>query len=321
MIGKKEKKVNKMTLTREEQKSVLRMVMESHQGITLSEAKTNGDIREEMKLNLEFYNSLKEDFLNEEKTNLEEAEGLVMTVLGALGSIKDYLTGLKVIKDITAWIQGLLQKLFEKLSPQIDKFIPQKVQDLAKDGASAVTKFIKWLYNTLSYKGLAKLFARIRYRKWRTKPTDEQIKCMELAAKKVYKWVVIALIAFFVIKLIIIAWPVITAMVAKGAAVGTGVQQAAVGGKSLAVILSAMLVPIKTILTKLGHGYLYKGIYSSISTAIKVKDASKISADIKAKEKEAKDKEIDGFKGAWNYCPLPQKESIEFDRMTQLAGL
>ena len=29
-----------MTLTREEQKSILRMVMESHQGVTLSEANT-----------------------------------------------------------------------------------------------------------------------------------------------------------------------------------------------------------------------------------------------------------------------------------------
>jgi len=284
-----------MTLTREEQKSVVKMVMESHQGITLSEAKTNEDIREEMKLNLEFYNSLKEDFLNEEKTNLEEAEGLVMTVLGALGSIKDYLTGLKVIKDITAWIQGLVQKLSEKLGPQIDKFIPQKIQDLAKDGVTAVEKFVKWLYNTLSYKGLAKLFARIRYRKWRTKPTDEQIKCMELAAKKVYKWILITLVVAFVIKLAVIAIPMATA---SASAAGTAAGTTQLAG------FSSSLKPIGVLLAKAGHGSLFKGIFSAASAGIKAKDAKKISSDIKAKEQEAKDKEIDGFKGAWNYCPI-----------------
>ena len=319
MIGKKEKKINKMTLTREEQKSVVKMVMESHQGVTLSEAKTNGDIREEMKLNLEFYSALKEGFVDEKKQPLDEGIGIVKVFLNVLGSVKDFLTGTKIVKDITEWIKGILAKLAEKLAPLVDKFVPQKVQDLAKDGASAVTKFIKEVYNTFSYKGFAKMFAMIRYRTFR--PSDEQKQCMELAGKIVYKWIIIALIAFFVIKLIITAWPVITAMVAKGAAVGTGVQQAAVGGKALYGGLIAMLAPIKAILAKLGHGSLYKGIFSSTSAAIKAKDASKISADIKAKEKEAKDKETDGFKGAWNYCPLPQKESIEFDRMTQLAGL
>ena len=41
--------------------------MESYQDITLSEAKTNENIKEEMKLNLEFYNSLKEGFTKEGK--------------------------------------------------------------------------------------------------------------------------------------------------------------------------------------------------------------------------------------------------------------
>jgi len=288
-----------MTLTREEQKSVLRMVMESHQGITLSEAKTNENIREEMKLNLEFYNSLKEDFLNEEKTNLEEAEGLVSIVLGALGSIKDYLTGLKVIKDITAWIQGLVQKLSEKLGPQIDKFIPQKIQDLAKDGVTAVEKFVKWLYNTLSYKGLAKLFARIRYNKWRTKPTDEQIKCMELAAKKVYKWILITLVIAFIIKFAMVAIPIALKTAAASGTAATGTAATTVQAS-----FATSLKPIGAVLSKLGHGSLFKGALSTASAAIKTKDASKISSDIKAKEQEAKGKEIDGFKDAWNYCPI-----------------
>ena len=209
-----------MTLTREEQKSVLRMVMESHQGATLTEAKSNTDIREEMKLNLEFYNSLKEGFIKDGKSTLDEAAGMFGAVLGVLGNIKDFLTGTKIIKDITSWIQGLIQKLSEKLSPQIDKFVPQKIQDFAKDGVSVVEKFIKWLYNTLSYKGLAKLFAMIRYKTF--KPTDEQKQCMELAAKKVYKWILITLVTAFVIKLAVIAIPMIsTATAATGAAAST----------------------------------------------------------------------------------------------------
>ena len=302
-----------MTLTREEQKSVLRMVVESHQGVTLTEAKTNQDIREEMKLNLEFYNALKEDFLNEEKTNLEEADGLVMSFIGALGSVKDYLTGLKIVKDITEWIKGILAKLAEKLAPIVDKFVPQKVQNIAKAIAEAPVNLVKWIYNTLSYKGFAKLFARIRYRTLR--PSDEQIKCMELAAKKVYKWILITLVVAFVIKLAVLAAPMIATAATSTAATG-----AAAGTTQLAGF-SASLKPIGVLLAKVGHGSLSKGIFSAASAAIKSKDAKKISSDIKAKEQEAKDKELDGFKGAWNYCPLPQKESIEFDRMTQLAGL
>jgi len=290
-----------MALTREEQKSVLRMVMESHQGVTLTEAKSNTDIREEMKLNLEFYNSLKEGFIKDSKSTLDEAAGMFGAVLGVLGNIKDFLTGTKVIKDITSWIQGLIQKLSEKLGPQIDKFVPQKIQDLAKDGVTAVEKFVKWIYNTLSYKGFAKLFAMIRYRTW--KPTDEQKQCMELAAKKVYKWILITLVIAFVIKFAMVAIPIaIKAAAASGtAATGTAATTAQAS-------FATSLKPIGAVLSKVGHGSLFKGALSTASAGIKAKDASKISADIEAKEKEAKDKEIDGFKGAWNYCALPEKK-------------
>ena len=290
-----------MTLTREEQKSVLRVVVESHQGVTLTEAKSNTDIREEMKLNLEFYNSLKEGFIKDSKSTLDEAAGMFGAVLGVLGNIKDFLTGTKVIKDITSWIQGLIQKLSEKLGPQIDKFVPQKIQDLAKDGVTAVEKFVKWIYNTLSYKGFAKLFAMIRYRTW--KPTDEQKQCMELAAKKVYKWILITLVIAFVIKFAMVAIPIaIKAAAASGtAATGTAATTAQAS-------FATSLKPIGAVLSKVGHGSLFKGALSTASAGIKAKDASKISADIEAKEKEAKDKEIDGFKGAWNYCALPEKK-------------
>ena len=286
-----------MTLTREEQKSVLRMVIESHQGVTLTEAKSNTNIREEMKLNLEFYNSLKEGFIKDSKSTLDEAAGMFGAVLGVLGNIKDFLTGTKIVKDILAWINGVVNKLAEKLIPIIDKFIPQKVQDLAKDAGNAVVNLVKWIYNTLSYKGLAKLFAMIRYKT--IKPTDEQKQCMELAAKKVYKWILITLVTAFVIKLAVIAIPMIsTATAATGAAAST-TQLAG---------FSASLKPIGALLVKVGHGSLFKGLFSAASAGLKAKDAKEISSDIKAKEKEAKDKEIDGFDSAWNYCALPEKK-------------
>tara|TARA_R110000787_G_scaffold189197_1_gene300883 strand:- start:82 stop:978 length:897 start_codon:yes stop_codon:yes gene_type:complete len=293
-----------MILTKEEQKSVVKMVMESYQNITLSEAKTNKDIKEEMKLNLEFYNSLKEGFTKEGKATLDEATGMFSAVLSVLGNIKDFLTGTKVIKDIMAWVQELVQKISEKLGPKIDQFIPQEIQDLgfqnlnrAKDGISAVEKFIKWIYNTLSYKGLAKLFAMIRYKTF--KPTDEQKQCMELAAKKVYKWILITLVVAFIIKFAIVAIPMMATTATSTAAVST----AQVAG------FTSSLKPIGALLAKIGHGSLFKGLFSAASAGIKAKDAKKISSDIKAKENEAKDKELDGFKGAWDYCPLPQKNS------------
>ena len=290
-----------MTLTREEQKSVVKMVMESHQGVTLFEAKTNEDIREEMKLNLEFYNSLKEGFIKDSKSTLDEAAGMFGAVLGVVGNIKDFLTGTKVIKDITSWIQGLIQKLSEKLGPQIDKFVPQKIQDFAKDGVSAVEKFIKWLYNTLSYKGLAKLFAMIRYKT--IKPSDEQKQCMELAAKKVYKWILITLVVAFVIKLAVLAVPMIATATAATSTAATG---AAAGTTQLAGF-STSLKPIGALLAKAGYGSLFKGIFSAASAGIKAKDAKKISSDIKSIEKEAKDQELSGFGGAWNQCKIETK--------------
>ena len=305
-----------ITLTKEEQKSVVKMVMESHQGITLSEAKTNEGIREEMKLNLEFYNEVKKGFLNEEKTNLEEAAGLVGTILGMLGNIKDFLTGTKVVKDFTNFVNGIIEKLQAKFEPLVDKYIPEKAKILAlaaadqqKQKLESLQQLANWLYKTFSYKGLAKVFAMIRYKTLR--PSDEQKQCMELAAKKVYRVILIILILAFLIKFGIAA---VGALGAKGVAAATTSSTAQAS-------LATSLTPAKAVLAKVGHGSLFKGALSTISAGIKAKDAKNIKADIKAKEQEARKKEMEGFKGAWNYCPLPQKESVEFERMQQLAGL
>tara|TARA_R110002167_G_C12550419_1_gene640796 strand:+ start:104 stop:967 length:864 start_codon:yes stop_codon:yes gene_type:complete len=287
-----------MTLTREEQKSVLSKVMESHQGVTLTEVKSNSSIKEELKLNLEFYNSLKEGLIEDSKGTLKEATGMWSAILSVVGGIKDLLTGIGVVKDFIAWVQKLLKKLSEKLGPQIDRFIPQKIQDLAKDGVTAVEKFIKWIYGALSYKTFATMFAMVRYRTM--KPTDEQKKCMELAAKKAWKWLLISLVTLFVIKFIMVAIPVIVAAKATAATAAAAVAAGPVG-------LSLALKPIGIILAKIGHGSLFAGIFSIASAGIKSKQAINLEDKINTIEDEAKGRELDGFSESWDYCPLPQE--------------
>ena len=49
-----------MILTKEEKIDVVKMVLESYKGITLTEAKSNNEIREVIKKNLIFYSGIKE---------------------------------------------------------------------------------------------------------------------------------------------------------------------------------------------------------------------------------------------------------------------
>ena len=290
-----------MVLTLEEKKSVAKMVMESYQGTTISEAKTNISIREEITLNLEFYNAVKEGFVENikgKKIALNEA-GWVSAVLSAIGNVKDFLTGTKIVKNITAWIADFLEKIGSKLMGTVEKYIPSAkgIIDGLKQGTldsiNGVKEFSAWLYKTLSYKGLAKVFAMIRYKTFR--PTDEQKKCMELAAKKTYKWILITLVAAFVIKFAIVLLPAIKAAIAAGTAVKGGV-------------VLASLSPLKATLLTIGHGTMWKGILSSISALLKGKQVSDIKGKIEAEENKAKNGELDNFKGAWNSCPIEDEK-------------
>lgn len=298
-----------MVLTLEEKKSVAKMVIESYQGTTISEAKTNISIREEITLNLEFYNAVKEGFVENikgKKIALNEA-GWVSAVLSAIGNVKDFLTGTKIIKNISAWIADFLEKIGSKLMGTIEKYIPSAkgIIDGLKQGTldsiNGVKEFSAWLYKTLSYKGLAKVFAMIRYKTFR--PTDEQKKCMELAAQKTYKWILITLVAAFVIKFAIILLPAIKAAIAAGTAVKGGV-------------VLASLSPLKATLLAIGHGTMWKGILSSISALLKGKQVSDIKGKIESEEDKAKNGELDNFKGAWNSCPIEseRKWSQFFDK-------
>jgi hypothetical protein len=43
-----------------------------------------------MKLNLKFYNEVKKGFLNEDKSNILEAEGILSSILSVIGNIKKF---------------------------------------------------------------------------------------------------------------------------------------------------------------------------------------------------------------------------------------
>ena len=307
-----------MTLTREEQKSVLRMVMESHQGITISEAKSNQDIREEIKSNLKFYNKVKEGFLNETKSNILEAEGILNSILSVIGNIKNALSVTGWGKSAIEWIKNFVTKFVERFKNVIIDYVPggESIIKGAKTVAEYTTKFVKWVYNTITYKGLAKLFAMIRYKTF--SPTEEQKKCMELAAKKVYKWILIALVAAYIIKVLIVAGPSLLTSAA------------------LAAFNPALaFAPIQPLIAAAGLKGTFFGTLSLGSAVDKTLDADKLADQIEAEEQKAKAGELDGLGEAWNMCPLKPLETpinTPFDsddyynteeslRMQKLAGI
>ena len=276
-------------LTREEQLQVTSMVLETS-NYTIAEARTNQTIREEIKLNLEFYTEVKKGFLN-------EAGGVFGTILSVLGNIKDFLTGTKVIKNITAFIKGLIDKLGEKLKPVVDKYIPDNLQNAVKVtgetvvfGADIFKKIAEWLYKTLSPAGLAKLFAMIRYKTIR--PTDEQKKCMLPAATAVYRAILIILVVAFLVKLGMALFAVATAKGIAGPALAGGVQKAS-------------FASFKPLFAKLGGGSAFKGIFSAFSAGIKAKDSKKLKAQLDTISKQ----EVEGgvfskISTFWNECPV-----------------
>jgi hypothetical protein len=305
-----------MILTREEQKSVLRMVIESHQGITISEAKSNQDIREEIKSNLKFYNEIKKGFLNETKSNILEAEGILKSILSVIGNVKDAISATGWGKNAIEWIKDFITKYAEKFKNVIIDYVPggEYIIKGAKTVAEYTTKFVKWVYNTITYKGLAKLFAMIRYKT--LSPTEEQKKCMELAAKKVYRWILIALVAAYIIKVLVTAGPAL-------------VTSAALASFSPALAFA----PIQPLIAAAGLKGTFFGTLSLGSAVDKTLDVKKLADQIKAEEQKAKAGELDNFNEAWNMCPLSKQpvdspfgddsyyNTEESLRMQKLAGI
>ena len=223
-------------LTLKEKKNIVKKVLEGYQGITISEVRTNQNIKKEIKLNLIFYNEIKKGFLNETKSNIVEVEGVGGAILQALGTVKDILSGFKVVKDISNWIKEFILKVVNKFKNIIVNYVPggEKGLENIKKFTDGTTKFTKWLYDSFSYKGLAKLFAMIRYRNFST--TEEQKQCMELAAQKAYKVILITFITAFIVKVVI-------AIIPLAATATTAVQ----AGAPLLVALA----PIKPLLLKI----------------------------------------------------------------------
>jgi hypothetical protein len=59
-----------------------------------------------MKLNLKFYNEVKKGFLNEDKSNILEAEGILSSILSVIGNIKNFITSTKLGKNVVGWVKN-----------------------------------------------------------------------------------------------------------------------------------------------------------------------------------------------------------------------
>jgi hypothetical protein len=274
-------------LTLEEKKKIVRKVMESHQNIPLTEVKNNNTIETELRANLAFYNEVKKGFLTEGKQSLNEVEGIVGVILSSIGNIKDFITGAGFGKNILEWIKKILAKVAEYVKTFMNSIVAGSYET-AEYVVKAVKNGVKWIYKTLTWPGLAKLFAMIRYRT--LKPTKEQKTCMELAAKKAYRWILIVFIGAFLIKIII------------------GLTPAIIQGLTTTGGLTMAFSPLITALQGAGLKTIAAKLYSAISAALKAKDYSKLGDEVQAIEKEAKEGELDDFSEAWNKCPLPVKQ-------------
>lgn len=209
-----------MTLTREEQKSVMRMVMESHQGITLSEVRSNQSIKSELKLNLEFYSGLKETLMSDKilKEALTTGIGFLDSIIAGIGSIKDLLTS----TDIGKWIADKIKSLANKLFPSFKKD-PSDWTDKLKN---AFDKIAKWM----GPKFIAYVMAAWKAKSF--KPGEEAIQAQMEKANKIYKVILMTLIALAAVKLIAFLGPFWSAAFAKNVALslGSAAQHAGIGG-------------------------------------------------------------------------------------------
>jgi len=209
-----------MVLTREEQKSVLRMVMESHQGITLSEVKSNQDIRKEIKLNLKFYSGLKEVLLSDKKLKeaIHTGMGWLDTLIGVIGGVKDLLTS----SDVGKWISEKIKVLSNKLFPSLSKN--------PNDWTDKISNFFKKVAEYLGPKSIAYLIAA--WKKKSFKPGEEAIQAEMDKANKIYKAILIVLIAIAAVKLWIFITPFYSAATSTSAASSLlgAVKTAGIGG-------------------------------------------------------------------------------------------
>jgi hypothetical protein len=190
-----------MILTLEEKKSIIRMVLKEYQNITISEIKSNSNIKKEIKLNLKFYSGLK------------EAIGLdwVSSIINFIGGIKDFLTA----TDIGKWIVKTVQKIANKLSPTYSKD--------PNDWTDKLVNFFKKVKEWIGPKFIAYLIAA--WKKKSFKPSDEEIKAQMKPAEVIYKIILGILICLAIYKLWAFIGPFYTAAI--GASAGSALLGAA----------------------------------------------------------------------------------------------
>jgi len=212
-----------MVLTREEQKSVLRMVIESHQVITISEARSNQSIKEEMMLNLKFYSGLKEVFLADKnlKEGLSTGISWIDSAIAFIGGIKDLLTS----TDIGKWFSGKIKSFFNKLFPSFSKD--------PNDWTDKISKFFKKIAQIFGPTFIAYLIAAWKKKSFR--PSKEEILAQSDKASNIYKAILTVLIALAIAKLWIFIAPFFTAAISNSA-----------GAALLGAVKSAGLIGVTT---------------------------------------------------------------------------
>ena len=298
-------------LTKKEKINIAKFVMESHQGITIAEAKSNNNIREEIKSNFEYYKALREIF-NIPKGLINEG------ILAIFGGIKDFLTGSDIVKNIVGWLQEKISAIVKYFSSKFGPYIPGPVKkgaDWLGNAAKKAAEWVKWLLSSFTYKGLAKLFAMAKYRK--LKPTEEQKNCMMMLAKKVYVSIIIGLIIAYLIK---VGPAVIAFLVTKG---GAAISQASI---------MPLIKPLSALLAKVGLGGATKVIgtkaFSAFGAIVKTQSVIKKSKEIDDKEEKY---EIDstgkgiiqsikdefkeyfsGWKEAWGACDKQNIKEFQY---------
>lgn len=222
-----------MVLTREEQKSVLRMVIESHQGITISEARSNQSIKEEMMLNLKFYSGLKEVFLADKnlKEGLSTGISWIDSAIAFIGGIKDLLTS----TDIGKWLSEKIKSLFNKLFPSFSKD--------PNDWTDKISKFFKKIAQIFGPTFIAYLIAAWKKKSFR--PSKEEILAEKDTANNIYKAILAVLITLAIIKLWIFIAPFFTAAMSNsagtallGAVKSAGLTGISIGGFNLIGLIS-----------------------------------------------------------------------------------
>ena len=266
-----------MILTLEEKRNIAKHVIYSQNSMLINEAVDNNYIREEIKLNFAFYNAIKETFFKNQNIVIIE------DILSLLSGAKDLLTGTDLSKKLIDWFTRTLVPLIQS---KIGKFIPKSVQDVSSNLASYVSNFINWLKETLSYNGLAVLFAKIKYNKWLQSPSADEIKCMELAAKTAYRYILMTLVAAFVIKVL-----------------GYGGDLVIDAFTSDEVVIGSL----DKLMTSVGLGKLFTSIFGTYGAATKAQKAADLKSKIETKRNEVQNAELRTFKDDWNYCDLKGK--------------